>query len=64
LARILLETGAEAPNVEAYRGDTSGGDTQRLRGLLAIARGVSWHVRGTNPTDCIRRVGRERRRRL
>ena len=58
--RILLAVGEPAPDPKTYRGVTSGGDERRLRGLPAIAKGVSGAVRGSNPTDCIDRIDRER----
>jgi hypothetical protein len=60
LGRILLEVGEPARAPRAYRGVTSGGDERRLRGLPAIAKGVSGAVRGSNPTDCIVRINQER----
>jgi hypothetical protein len=32
-------------------GATAPGDTRKLRGIPAIARGVAGHIPGTNPTD-------------
>ncbi|MDF2751311.1 MAG: hypothetical protein K0T00_2487 [Gaiellaceae bacterium] len=61
LASILLEVGEPAPAPRAFRGVTSAGDERRLRGLPAVARGVSGAVRGSNPTVCLDPIDRERR---
>lgn len=59
LARILLETGDEAP--PSATGSTSGGDPARLRGLPAVGRGVSGTMPGTGPLAAL--IANERRRR-
>ena len=63
LGRILLETGEAAPP-KVTAGSTAGGDSERLRGLPAIGRGVSGAIRGSDPLgEVIRREHRLRRRR-
>lgn len=48
LARILLETGEEAPPATVTKATLSG-DTRRLRGIPAIGYGVGGATPGTNP---------------
>lgn len=48
LARILLETGADAPPA-TFAGASLPGDTRKLRGIPAIGRGVTGAVPGSIP---------------
>jgi hypothetical protein len=48
LARILIETGEQAPPATVVRA-TLAGDERRLRGIPCIARGVPGASPGTNP---------------
>jgi len=60
-ARLLAELAREAaPDVPMRRGATAGGDPARLRGLLAIGRGCSGAVRGTDPERAL--LAKEQRR--
>lgn len=47
LAKIALETSVSEQR--PIQGATAGGDERRLRGIPAIARGVSGHIPGTRP---------------
>jgi hypothetical protein len=60
LARILLETGEEAPPLNSA-GATAAGDPARLRGLPAIGRGCAGAVRGTNPLAALLASARRQR---
>jgi hypothetical protein len=46
MRRIEAET---VDQTIAFRGATAGGDTQRLRGIPAIGRGVGGAINGTRP---------------
>jgi hypothetical protein len=59
LAKILLETGEAAPPATVIQA-TLAGDSSRLRGLPAIARGVSGAIPGTQPERAL--LAKERRR--
>lgn len=51
IARILLETGAHAPEPVATRSRaTLPGDTRRLRGIPVVGRGIPGTSPGTDPS--------------
>lgn len=54
IGRILAETGDPGPTNTVARA-TLAGDTRRLRGIPAVARGVSGVSPGTDPTVVVRR---------
>lgn len=49
LARILLETGEQAPAPQTVQRATLPGDNRRLRGIPTVARGVAGVSPGTDP---------------
>ena len=49
ITRILIDTGAAAPNLDTVQRATLAGDERRLRGIPVCARGVSGTSPGTNP---------------
>lgn len=56
IGRILLETGEAAPT-KTTTAATLPGDTRRLRGLPAVARGVAGVSPGTDPlTETLRTI--------
>jgi hypothetical protein len=60
LARILIETGEDAPPETLARA-TLAGDGRRLRGIPAVSRGTSGAIAGTDPLRAL--LAKERRRR-
>jgi hypothetical protein len=61
LARILVETGEQAPTAANIAGATAAGDARRLRGIPAHARGISGAIAGTDPLRAL--LAKESRRR-
>ena len=55
IARIVLESGGTAESAKPVAYATLAGDERRLRGLPAVARGVSGASPGTDPVGALMR---------